>query len=262
MTLLSFPLTYVLGSAALPGLAPAGEVLSFASPKESTQRKGEPGSSSLRYAPGTLRCSARSGSAETRPAGSDICTSCSALACATRLLSRQWGTGDQNQKQQGRAMARPCGVRLFGSRLFGSLCRVAGLSSAAAGGSGRALSERSEFSPTPPDASSARYPEGALTSARLFFGDFLLAKQKKVTALPGAHPGNATQTNPKARKRKSHLNGGLSSSGAGREISPRKPQPPSKQDSTWQSRPPRTSCAPPVRRACRSPPPRPDLPAS
>ena len=25
---------------------------------------------------------------------------------------------------------------------------------------------------------------------RLFFGDFLLAPQKKVTALPGAHPGN------------------------------------------------------------------------
>ena len=66
--------------------------------------------------------------------------------------------------------------------------RVAGLSSAAAGGSGRALSERSEFSPTPPDASSARNRAAALTSARLFFGDFLLAKQKKVTALSGAHP--------------------------------------------------------------------------
>ncbi len=72
------------------------------------------------------------------------------------------------------------------------LCRVAGLSSAAAGGSGRALFERSEFSPTPPDASSARYPAGALTSARLLFAYFLLAKQEKVSALPGAHPGRAT----------------------------------------------------------------------
>ncbi len=84
-------------------------------------------------------------------------------------------------------MARPCGVRLFGFRLFGPLCRVAGLSSAAAGGSGRALFERSEFSPTPPDASSARYPAGALTSARLslltFFGE-----AKKVSALSGASP--------------------------------------------------------------------------
>jgi len=29
-----------------------------------------------------------------------------------------------------------------------------------------------------------------LRRGRLFFGDFLLAKQKKVTAPPGAHPGN------------------------------------------------------------------------
>jgi hypothetical protein len=190
----SLRLPDVFGSAALPGLAPAGEVLFFASPKQSTQKKGEPGSSSLRYAAGTLRCSASAGSAETRPAGSDICTSFSALACATRLLSRQWGTGYQNQRQQGRAMARPCGVRLLGSgcRLLGPPCRVAGLSSAAAGGSGRALSERSEFSPTPPAASSARNRVAALTSARLLFAYFLLAKQEKVSALPGAHPGNAT----------------------------------------------------------------------
>jgi hypothetical protein len=32
---------------------------------------------------------------------------------------------------------------------------------------------------------------------RLFFGDFLLAPQKKVTALPGAHPGTALATNQK-----------------------------------------------------------------
>jgi hypothetical protein len=56
------------------------------------------------------------------------------------------------------------------------------------------LFERSEFSPTPPDASSARYPEGALTSAALLFGDFLLGTQEKVTALSGAHPDNATHT--------------------------------------------------------------------
>jgi hypothetical protein len=85
-------------------------------------------------------------------------------------------------------MARPCGVPAVGLRLFGSPCRVAGLSSAAAGGSGRALFERSEFSPTPPDASSARNPAGALTSAALLFGDFLLGTQEKVTALSGAYP--------------------------------------------------------------------------
>jgi hypothetical protein len=69
--------------------------------------------------------------------------------------------------------------------------RVAGLSSAAAGGSGRALFERSEFSPTPLDASSARNRAAALSSAHLLFGDFLLARQEKVSALPGAQPGNA-----------------------------------------------------------------------
>ena len=34
-----------------------------------------------------------------------------------------------------------------------------------------------------------RTAKGSQTGGRLFFGDFLLAKQKKVTAPPGAHPG-------------------------------------------------------------------------
>jgi hypothetical protein len=46
-----------------PGLGPAAEVLSFASPKESTQRKGEPETVPLR---GPLRCSCRAGLAQTR----------------------------------------------------------------------------------------------------------------------------------------------------------------------------------------------------
>ena len=62
------------------------------------------------------------------------------------------------------------------------------LSSAAAGGSGRALFERSEFSPTPPDASSARDRAAALTSAAFSFGYFDLGKQRKVSRLPGRDP--------------------------------------------------------------------------
>ena len=42
--------------------------------------------------------------------------------------------------------------------------------------------------PTPPSASSARYPAGARYTARLFFGYFLLAKQKKVPRPPGRNP--------------------------------------------------------------------------
>ncbi len=41
---------------------------------------------------------------------------------------------------------------------------------------------------TPPHASSARDPAGARPVARLFFGYFLLAKQKKVTRPPGRTP--------------------------------------------------------------------------
>jgi hypothetical protein len=44
-----------------PGLAPAGEALFFASPKKTTEKKGEPNAPpSLRA--GSLRCSIRAGS--------------------------------------------------------------------------------------------------------------------------------------------------------------------------------------------------------
>ena len=50
-----------------------------------------------------------------------------------------------------------------------------------------ALFERSEFASVPNAASSARNPKGT-DVARLFFGYFLLAKQKKVTRPPGRDP--------------------------------------------------------------------------
>jgi hypothetical protein len=57
------------------------------------------------------------------------------------------------------------------------------------------LFERSEFSPTPLDASSARHCAAARASARLFFAYFLLAKQKKVRRRRGAtrHATGANQ---------------------------------------------------------------------
>jgi len=64
-------------------------------------------------------------------------------------------------------------------------------SSTGPGGSGRALFERSEFSPTPPGPSNAVCPqrsEGTAHPARLFFAYFLLAKQKKVSRPPGRDP--------------------------------------------------------------------------
>ena len=63
-----------------------------------------------------------------------------------------------------------------------------------------ALFERSEFASVPNAASSARNPKGT-DVARLFFGYFFLAKQKKVTRPPGRDPAShrsekkqATQT--------------------------------------------------------------------
>ena len=111
------------------------------------------------------------------------------------------------------------GAYLFGPCLLNFGCRVSGNSGfgclavrtspwgrAEQRSSGRiragvCLSPQGEFSPTPIDASSARNRAAALSSARLFFGDFLLAKQKKVTALSGAHPDDAKITKTISDKR-------------------------------------------------------------
>jgi hypothetical protein len=52
---------------------------------------------------------------------------------------------------------------------------------------GACLSEAS-LRPTPSAVSSARQPAGPRSTARLFFGYFLLAKQKKVARPPGRNP--------------------------------------------------------------------------
>ena len=66
----------------------------------------------------------------------------------------------------------------------------------------RERSEHSEFGARPQSASTAE--QSALgrppPSGRLFFGDFLLAKQKKVTALSGAHPDAALRSEQETRE--------------------------------------------------------------
>ena len=54
---------------------------------------------------------------------------------------------------------------------------------------------------TPPHASSARDPAGARSLARLFFGYFLLAKQKKVTRPPGRTPASHVNHNPTGKNK-------------------------------------------------------------
>jgi hypothetical protein len=66
---------------------------------------------------------------------------------------------------------------------------------------------RSEFGARPQNLSTAE--QSAIgrppPSGRLFFGDFLLAKQKKVTALSGAHPDAASRSERTRRKSRARL---------------------------------------------------------
>jgi hypothetical protein len=181
-----------------PGRAPAGASLSFASPKESKQRKGEPDAPPLRCAPGSAALlgpggvwlnSLRSDNASPDPPG-------------PARLAGAYGRGIGNRARERHDRPEPpAAVRRVnqvgnkdakGPRGCPPPAVEAGLSSAAAGGQGLALSERSEFSQTPPDASSARHPEaqrrgpdvGSPFFCLLFFGE---AKKSKAAA--GARPG-------------------------------------------------------------------------
>jgi len=82
------------GRAGVPGLAPAGDSLSLASPRESKQREGEPDSSALR-----ARCVAqlRRG-ARKLGCASNMRTPRSAEACATRLLITAREPDTENHK--------------------------------------------------------------------------------------------------------------------------------------------------------------------
>ena len=53
-------------------VAAAGDSLFFASPKKPKEKKGDPQSGSLRFAPGTLRCSRQAGSRSNSPAAQTI----------------------------------------------------------------------------------------------------------------------------------------------------------------------------------------------
>ncbi len=155
-----------------PGLGPAAEVLvlCFAKEKYPKERRAEIGVPSLRY--GHLALLNFSGGtcklASLKQAHSLIRKN---LRCSATLH----GTSGSGQPGQWNA-SRFCGDEPL---------PVAGRSPGALG------RERSEFSETPAKASSARCPqrsEGTRNPAAFFFGDFLLVKQKKVTAQSGAQP--------------------------------------------------------------------------
>ena len=197
----------VSGRLVWPGLAPAGDLLFFASPKKRRQKKGEPKSGPLR---GSLRCSRRGGNSQTCPLrGLQTCEFLipTPLRCSARphgkagsgsdspsrrcdfTPSPLWGEGwGEGPRQPG------CRRRCTRSRLR----RPALASSAGPGGSGLRMSEgraADKFAQTPPGPSNAVCPKqsvGTAHPARLSLGYLSLAKQRKVTRPPGRDPAKPT----------------------------------------------------------------------
>jgi hypothetical protein len=177
--------------------------------KKVGKEKATPLSVSLRFATGNLRCSGKAGVRRTRSTSlrSDSCGPYPAFPCAPRHSQR--GSGST------RRGASLCGVGNCEGP--GSSFTWAERSDGPLGFPGRAqrwpdpplwlrrgaqrfadqgsqLFERSEFCETPRNASTAGCPQlrcGSQTVGRLFFGYFLLAKQKKVTRPPGRDPANS-----------------------------------------------------------------------
>ena len=208
---LSCPLCW----ASKPGVAPAGDSLSFASPKESKQRKGDPQSGSHSGQPAVLEASGvwlnslRSNNASPGPLASAL------LGPARTGWERgpdiqhrpseadQYTNEDVNSELQEthfhkyapwRVLVGPgnLAVRFVGCSEPPPPRRNEEASSASADGSGLALSERSEFSQTPAALSNAAYRRSRATNpARLSFAYFSLAKQRKVSSrrpTPGQLP--------------------------------------------------------------------------
>ena len=210
-------------------MRPAAHSLSFASPKESKQRKGDPAVRvpSLRYGqPAVLghgacrrtHCALRASFKQLRQVRSRRLASCGAsppraLRSSARpeghprygpsLRSAPMGAGASRRAAPGRAQRWPVSgcsppVAVPGAgRLRGEHARR----SAHASLSDlpqlfeRSAPARSEFHGAPHARASqvARSEaKGHGQQGRLFFAYFLLAKQKKVSAPPGAYPGQPT----------------------------------------------------------------------
>jgi hypothetical protein len=160
-----------------------------------TKRKATPVPRPLR---GCLALLAEGGKRRTRPAGSDICASLSASRCAAQLVSRgpksQYTTARCASPRWGgrnpqRCLAQPnepsAGVGSWGPR---------GRRRAAQGKTEKEvqMSEPAGQVSELPGLTEQRRAVPVLRDrrirGRLSFGDFSLAKQRKVTALSGAYP--------------------------------------------------------------------------
>ena len=114
--------------------------------------------------------------------------------------SAQTEGGGKNKYQQPNSVERALRVLLPDPDFFSPNPSWLGRAAQMEAGSGPQLFERSEFCGPPPESSSAGCPQrsvGTQTAGRLFFGYFLLAKQKKVTSRR-ATPGQQSSIEPNA----------------------------------------------------------------
>jgi len=190
-----------------PSFSPDGECLSFASPKERHQRKGDPSSSPF----GFPSRDARTGAPPTRPGGSHKTRPTaelrhgSALFPSARLDSaiqqgepRGKSTGSRTQSYcRAKSILHPPGP-LLGRREAQphgeKRIRVSELRS-----TGRFVPRVRASCGSATGSEHRREAEGRHSRGRLFFGDFLLAKQKKVTRHQAKSPAYLyPQANPYA----------------------------------------------------------------
>ena len=195
--------------------------------KKRRQKKATPLSASLRFASGNLRCSRPAGSRSNSLRCASLRQSRALIRWPLRSSAHTEGMGEPNSQTASRAIASlgpllwaqaPCAGRrnfwversddpngcwgvhpLLAAPAAGRLRGGMGASApmlrdlTRRGCPSGAAQQQSEFHGAPrnrPDAGLPRSEaQGSQTGGRLFFGDFLLAKQKKVTAPPGAHPG-------------------------------------------------------------------------
>ena len=173
---------------------PGSKSLSFASPKESNQRKGDPVRRPLR---GTLRCSVQPGSETTRLRLKQVSA---LIRLALRFSAPLQGFGDEYEARTLASSASHLRLPESGPESIPHPVE-AGPSSADGGGrSGQTcLSAASCLDCRRSRAAQVARSdsEGTQTAGRLSFGYFLLAKQRKVTcrrATPGSVvKGNASK---------------------------------------------------------------------
>jgi hypothetical protein len=181
--------------------------------KKVGKEKATPLSVSLRFATGNLRCSEKAGVRRTRSTSlrSDSCGSYPAFSCAPRHSQRGLGSTRRGASLCGECECEgPGSSSTWAERSEGpsGICGRAqrrpdpplwlrrGAQRFADKGS--QLSERSAAERVlrdPAKREHRRLPrsaaKGSQTVGRLFFGYFLLAKQKKVTRPPGRDPANS-----------------------------------------------------------------------